>query len=515
VATEALLNRSVFAIDGASEDTYRRYRVGGDFAKAMRNLEAMVSSSDRAGTRDRMEIIWQYILFEWNDSDEEMAKARELARAIGVPINFVLTHTPGASQRYLPGSPGYAELFEGSDTYSTSTCEVQLVEFIGNERIKAGRYLARISCDQATISGACKRRIHLDVTVENLSPSRWVSDHPHGFCLGMMLRTTTGKKIRELPGCLLPASIMEPGGRGAAKVEIELPGDPGEYQILLDVVEAGVCWFHQCGSQPLVFPVSVVPEPCYRARISTGCSSLGGSAGSRLTLDVTVENLAVTEWSKVDPGAFHLGVLLCGADGEKIRDLPGWWPLPPAARLPGGSGKTSLEIQLPADPGEYQILVDVVEAGVCWFSERGSQPLVRPLTVTPELRYVARISSHCSSIAGSAGASLAIDVTVENVATASWSKDCPGAFYVGVLLCTASGEKIRELPGCALPPAASRPGGSGSTRLVVELPAEPGEHQIRVDVVENGVCWFFERGSQALVIPVSIAPEEVPSVVMA
>src|ERR1017187_8374025 len=164
-------------------------------------------------------------------------------------------------------------------------------------------------------------------------------------------------------------------------------------------------------------------------------------------MDVTVENLSTTEWSKEHPDAFYLGVLLCTANGEKIRDLPGRWPLPPSACQPGGSGSTTLEVELPADPGEYQIQVDVVEAGVCWFSERGSQALVRPVTVVPEPRYRARISSDCSSIGGSVGARLTMDVTVENLATTEWSKEHPDAFYLGVLLCTANGEKIRDLPG--------------------------------------------------------------------
>src|SRR5207237_1294616 len=159
-------------------------------------------------------------------------------------------------------------------------------------------------CDQTVISGVCNGRISLDVTVENLTRSPWVTSHPHGFCLGIQLRTTTGKKIRELPGCLLPISITEPGGRGAAKVFIELPGDPGEYQIVVDVVEAGVCWFHERGSQPLVFPVSIVPEPCYRARISSDSSSIGGPVGARVPMNVTVENLSITEWSKEHPDGF-------------------------------------------------------------------------------------------------------------------------------------------------------------------------------------------------------------------
>ena len=60
-----------------------------------------------------MEIIWQYILFEWNDSDEELAEARRRAADIGVPLKWVFTHTEGASKRYTAGSEAAAQLYAG------------------------------------------------------------------------------------------------------------------------------------------------------------------------------------------------------------------------------------------------------------------------------------------------------------------------------------------------------------------------------------------------------------------
>jgi hypothetical protein len=35
-----------------------------------------------------------------------------------------------------------------------------------------------------------------------------------------------------------------------------------------------------------------------------------------------------------------------------------------------------LEVLLPDAPGLYELFVDIVEEGVCWFSDRGSPPLV-------------------------------------------------------------------------------------------------------------------------------------------
>ncbi len=260
IATEALLNRLVFAIDGASAETYQRYRIGGDFSKAMRNFETMVSLSDGAGTRGKMEIIWQYILFEWNDSDKEIARAKKLARNIGIPINWILTHTPGASKRYLVGSSAFEDLYEDHGTTASLTCEVQLNDFLQNDRIAKGRYMARISTNQPALSAPAGGNLKLDLTIENLSRVGWTTDNPEGFHLGVMLRDPVGKKLHELPGYRLPDTVNGPGGRGNVSLELILPTDPGDYQLLIDIVEGNICWFFERGSQPLICPLTVKEE---------------------------------------------------------------------------------------------------------------------------------------------------------------------------------------------------------------------------------------------------------------
>ena len=56
-------------------------------------------------------------------------------------------------------------------------------------------------------------------------------------------------------------------------------------------------------------------------------------------------------------------------------------PVPPAVSPPGGKETVLLEVVLPDTPGLYELFVDVVEEGVCWFSDRGSPPLVCEIQV--------------------------------------------------------------------------------------------------------------------------------------
>jgi hypothetical protein len=47
-----------------------------------------------------MKVIWKSILFEWNDSDEEMQRAASLATELECDLLFVLTHSPGKTKRF-------------------------------------------------------------------------------------------------------------------------------------------------------------------------------------------------------------------------------------------------------------------------------------------------------------------------------------------------------------------------------------------------------------------------------
>jgi hypothetical protein len=109
IVKEGLLNHIVFSIDGASQETYSRYRIGGDFDKAFKNMTDLIKYKEIYG-KSVPEVTWQYILFEWNDSDAELKQAQELASMHGLTIQWVLTHTKGKSQRYKPRSEEFRDL---------------------------------------------------------------------------------------------------------------------------------------------------------------------------------------------------------------------------------------------------------------------------------------------------------------------------------------------------------------------------------------------------------------------
>jgi pyruvate-formate lyase-activating enzyme len=267
LAAEPLVDLIVFSIDGAWQESYRRYRVNGNLQRALANMEALVRACERAGTADRVQIIWQYILFEWNDSDEELVEARRRAAEIGVPLKWVFTHTEGASKRYTADSEAAArlyageaatQLYGGGDPYNGLNAETRVEQLRHHQGIVAGRYMARLGLDRDMLMGSAGSRIACLLTVENLSPAEWSVDGGHRYSIGVRLRSHIGRILHELHGMPMPPSVLPSGGKETVLLEVLLPDTPGLYELFVDVVEEGVCWFSDRGSPPLVCEVHVV-----------------------------------------------------------------------------------------------------------------------------------------------------------------------------------------------------------------------------------------------------------------
>jgi MoaA/NifB/PqqE/SkfB family radical SAM enzyme len=108
---ESGLDSLIFSIDGTNSSSYSRYRRGGDFDKAIENLRA-TARLKRDLERQKPILAWRYLLFHWNDSDEEVEKAMRMAKEIGVDqFSFHITRSPvwAFSLKYLPFRRRYYE----------------------------------------------------------------------------------------------------------------------------------------------------------------------------------------------------------------------------------------------------------------------------------------------------------------------------------------------------------------------------------------------------------------------
>jgi hypothetical protein len=222
-------------------------------------MRQMVAEAEAAGLRDRFEIWWQYILFEWNDSDAEIAEARAIAAEIGVPIEWVVTHTEGASRRYLPGSAALAELVGGERAFRALSCDLKGAEIVRSGGHEALRHRASLRPAVAALRGAPGEQVVLPVTVRHQGLAPWGGDGSGSFRLGLRLLDRDGRVLGELRGVQLPPGV-EPATELAVFAELALPREPGSYHLLLDLVEEQVCWFSERGSAPATCALEVAAD---------------------------------------------------------------------------------------------------------------------------------------------------------------------------------------------------------------------------------------------------------------
>lgn len=102
------LDRLIVSIDGASQETYEKYRVGGDFSKVLENLKLIIAARKAAGAA-HPRIVWQFLVFKHNE--HELEKARLLAGELGVDeIGFTapcLPFKPGIKENWMPSDRKY------------------------------------------------------------------------------------------------------------------------------------------------------------------------------------------------------------------------------------------------------------------------------------------------------------------------------------------------------------------------------------------------------------------------
>ncbi len=96
------------SIDGASAETYGRYRAGGDFERVLANVRTLIRRRRTLG-RTSPWIVWQFLVFRHNE--HERSRAARVARELGVDqISYVapsIPNEPGYLWEWMALNPGY------------------------------------------------------------------------------------------------------------------------------------------------------------------------------------------------------------------------------------------------------------------------------------------------------------------------------------------------------------------------------------------------------------------------
>ena len=245
------IDEVTFSIDGAKHETYVQYRQRGDFAKAIRNLTALVDEKRKNGF-DVPFVNWRYILFTHNDSDEEMNMARRMAEEIGVDrLSWEITDHPENmfSRRFVPGTPDYARIehevwdqtgLGNAIPGATPRAKIDLETSSWLDRIGGAPLLAKPG-----------EPVQIKTRVTNLSNRPFPAQASYGrrlVRLGAQLCAADGSLInRDYERAWLPAHLQA-GDTVEIPMTVKAPDQPGRYQLKFDMVSEGIDWFERSGS---------------------------------------------------------------------------------------------------------------------------------------------------------------------------------------------------------------------------------------------------------------------------
>lgn len=255
------IDEVTFSIDGATPESYVQYRQRGKFDVSIRNLRAMVDEKRKAG-RDLPQINWRYILFKWNDSDEEMALARRMAEEIGVDrLCWEITDHPESaySRRYVRGSEAFERIRR--ETWDDSNLGNAIPGATPRAEIEVRTGPGWLKLFRADgLRARAGQPLTIRTRVRNQSTRPFVADATYGrrlVRLGAQLCREDGSLINlDFARSRLPGPI---GPGQSADIAIDLPpiAERGRYQLKFDLVSEGVEWFEKCGSPTTVTPLDV------------------------------------------------------------------------------------------------------------------------------------------------------------------------------------------------------------------------------------------------------------------
>ena len=88
IATSGL-DKLIVSVDGATQEVYEKYRVGGDIEKVFTNMNRLMEAKKRYNSK--VNVVWNFLVMKQNE--HQMDIARDRAKQIGVEITFSIMRT--------------------------------------------------------------------------------------------------------------------------------------------------------------------------------------------------------------------------------------------------------------------------------------------------------------------------------------------------------------------------------------------------------------------------------------
>lgn len=138
-----------------------------------------------------------------------------------------------------------------------------------------------------------------------------------------------------------------------------------------------------------------MPTSPFAARYAVANAPAQLAADQGALLDVTIENSGATSWPHRAPNPITLSYRWHDSLGRVVI-AEGQHIALPHTVAPGERAKLFLPVEPPARPGEYTLLIDLVQEGVAWLSDQGASSHTLPIVIVPAMSVSRRVTIVCN-----------------------------------------------------------------------------------------------------------------------
>jgi hypothetical protein len=120
---------------------------------------------------------------------------------------------------------------------------------------------------------------------------------------------------------------------------------------------------------------------------------------------------------------------------------------------------------------------------------------------------IAQIKAQSGSLQAQSGSTFEVTAEVTNVAETTWlqeGRNGKGNVLLGAHLLNNNREVLEQDFGRVALPRDLQTGEKAVLTLSLRAPATPGSYVVRLDLVNEGICWFNERGSTVADLPLLV-----------
>ena len=176
------------AVDGACQETYSKYRVGGNFDKVMDNIKKINEYKKKYNSILPI-MQWQYVVMDTNDSIEEINKAKEIAKSLDCEIFFKKTW----EKDYEPSNPEEIQKATGLDFSDDNNIYKGSNRFLPCKDLWSFPY---INYDGRLFACCCNANDLFDINVFEVGLEKALNDYRVKKTRKMLMG---GKKYEESP----------------------------------------------------------------------------------------------------------------------------------------------------------------------------------------------------------------------------------------------------------------------------------------------------------------------------